>query len=161
MSESEKFTHLDEKGAPRMVDITDKSVTARSATVQARICFPQSVVNALEADGWNGPKGPIVHTAIIAGTQAVKRTSDLIPFCHPLPIEGVRFEHSVDGAVMTLRCTVKTTHKTGVEMEAFTGATLAALTVIDMCKALSHEIRVEEVVLLSKSGGKRDIRHDA
>ena len=160
MSESESFTHLDAAGSPRMVDIADKAVTQRAATVQARIVFPPRVVEALDADGWNGPKGPILHTAIIAGTQAVKQTSNLIPFCHPLPIEGVRFEHQLEGSVLEVRCTVKTTHKTGVEMEAFTGVTLAALTVIDMCKSLSHEIRVEEVVLLSKTGGKREIKHD-
>ena len=132
MSNSETFTHLDAAGSPRMVDIANKAVTQRAATVQARIVFPPQVVEALSADDWNGPKGPILHTAIIAGTQAVKQTSNLIPFCHPLPIEGVRFEHGLEGNVMEIRCTVKTTHKTGVEMEAFTGASLAALTVIDM-----------------------------
>ena len=161
MSDPESFTHLDESGAPRMVDIGDKAVTERTATVRARVVFPPEVAAALDADGWNGPKGPILHTAIIAGTQAVKQTSNLIPFCHPLPIEGCKFDHELNGDVLEIRCRVKTTHKTGVEMEAFTGATMAALTVIDMSKALSHEIEIRDVVLLEKTGGKREVKRDS
>jgi len=157
MNSSPDFSHLDADGAPRMVDITDKAVTARSATARARVCFPPAVAEALQADDWRGPKGPILHTAVIAGTQAVKRTWDLIPFCHPLPINGCSFTHSLTGSVLELRCTVKTVHRTGVEMEAFTGVCLAALTVIDMCKALSHEIEIRDIVLLEKTGGKRTV----
>lgn len=153
------FTHLDAQGAPRMVNVAAKRVTARQATARARVRFPAAVARALAAGGWQGPKGPILHTAIIAGTMAVKRTAELIPFCHPLPIEGCRFEHRLRAATLELRCEVATTHKTGVEMEALTGATVAALTVIDMCKALAHDICIVDVVLLRKSGGKREVRH--
>ena len=156
--DANSFTHLDDAGTPRMVDITEKTVSARSATVRARIWFPTEVMAALNDGGWNAPKGPVLHTAVIAGTQAVKKTPDLIPFCHPLPIEGCKFEHRIEGNELEIRCRVKITHKTGVEMEAFTGATVAALTVIDMCKALSHEIEIRDVVLLQKQGGKRDVQ---
>jgi cyclic pyranopterin phosphate synthase len=104
-------------------------------------------------------KGPIVDTAIIAGTMAVKRTHELIPFCHPLAIERCTFEIYFDGASeLSIRCTVAVTHKTGVEMEALTGATVAALTVYDMCKALSHEIVIGDIRLVEKSGGKRRVK---
>jgi cyclic pyranopterin phosphate synthase len=101
----------------------------------------------------------VIDTAIIAGTMAVKRTHELIPFCHPLAIEGCDFSIGFESSTeLTIRCEVAITHKTGVEMEALTGATVAALTVYDMCKSLSHEIVIAEVRLLEKSGGKRDVR---
>ena len=105
-----------------------------------------------------GKKGPVFTTAIIAGVQAAKRTSDLIPFCHPLPIEDCRVELSLreGGKVVEVDCTVRVTHKTGVEMEAMMGASVAALTVYDMLKGLSHDIVIEETALVSKTGGKRD-----
>lgn len=105
-----------------------------------------------------GKKGPVFTTAIVAGVQAAKRTSDLIPFCHPLPIEDCRVELSLKegGEVVEVDCTVRVTHKTGVEMEAMMGASVAALTVYDMLKGLSHDIVIEETALLSKTGGKRD-----
>lgn len=104
-------------------------------------------------------KGPIIDTAIIAGTMAVKRTHELIPFCHPLAIERCDFTVKfVSATELAIHCEVAVTHKTGVEMEALTGASVAALTVYDMCKALSHEIVVTEVRLLEKSGGKRRVR---
>lgn len=105
-----------------------------------------------------GKKGPVFTTAIIAGVQAAKRTSDLIPFCHPLPIEDCRVELALreGGRVVQVDCTVRVTHKTGVEMEAMMGASVAALTVYDMLKGLSHDIVIEETALVSKTGGKRD-----
>lgn len=153
---SEGFSHVNDKNEPGMVDIAAKGVTARSATVIAEILFPSHVAVDLGKDEWTSPKGPILHTAIIAGTQAVKRTWELIPFCHPLPIEGCKFEHELDGDRLEIRCTVKTTHKTGVEMEAYTGATIAAVTVIDMCKARSPHIQIQNVRLVEKCGGKTD-----
>ncbi|MCC5845856.1 MAG: cyclic pyranopterin monophosphate synthase MoaC [Verrucomicrobia bacterium] len=152
------FTHLDSQNMPAMVDISGKAVTARNATARVRVVFPPDVAEKLATDGWQAPKGPILHTAVIAGTQAVKRTWDLIPFCHPLPIDGCKFSHNLTDNVLELRCTVRTTHRTGVEMEALTGVSIAALTVIDMCKALSHEIEIRDTVLLEKTGGKRDVR---
>jgi len=125
---------------------------------EARVVFPKPVAAILQRDGMRSAKGPILDTAIIAGTMAVKRTHELIPFCHPLAIEKCRIEAAFEmPTVLVIRCEVAVSHKTGVEMEALTGATVAALTVYDMCKALSHEIVIEGVRLLAKRGGRRRI----
>ena len=156
---AKKLSHVDPAGRPRMVDVGAKTPTSREATAEARVRFPPAVAKALRAQGLRSAKGPIVDTAIIAGTMAVKRTHELIPFCHPLAIERCAFEIDFDGAhELRIRCTVAVTHKTGVEMEALTGASVAALTVYDMVKALSHEIVIGEVRLIEKSGGKRRVR---
>ena len=153
-----KLTHVDAKGRPRMVDVGDKRETRREATAEARVRFPADIAAALRKQDMRSAKGPVVDTAIIAGTMAVKRTHELIPFCHPLPIDGCRFAIDWNGERdLTIACTVRTTHRTGVEMEALTGATVAALTVYDMCKALSHEIVIAEVRLFAKTGGKREV----
>jgi cyclic pyranopterin phosphate synthase len=153
------LTHLDAANRPRMVDVGAKLATARRATAQAIVRFPPQVARALRAGGMRAKKGPVIDTAIIAGTMAVKRTHELIPFCHPLAIEGCDFSVGFESPnELTIRCEVAITHKTGVEMEALTGATVAALAVYDMCKALSHEIVIAEVRLLEKSGGKRGVR---
>jgi cyclic pyranopterin monophosphate synthase len=154
-----KLTHIGDDGRPRMVDVGAKTATVRSASAVARVRFPADVARSLRASGMRAKKGPVIDTAIIAGTMAVKRTHELIPFCHPLAIE--RCDFSIEFASPTeleIRCEVAVTHKTGVEMEALTGASVAALTVYDMCKALSHEIVIAEVRLLDKSGGKRNVR---
>jgi cyclic pyranopterin phosphate synthase len=152
------LTHLDEKRRPRMVDVSDKAATPREATAEVRVRFPAAVARVLRAQDLRSAKGPIVDTAIIAGTMAVKRTHELIPFCHPLPIEDCRFEVAFAGRTdLRIRCTVAVTHKTGVEMEALTGASVAALTVYDMCKALSHEIVIEGLHLVAKRGGRRRV----
>ena len=158
MMATRKLTHVDAAGLPAMVDVADKAVTARAASAECRVRFPADVAAQLRASGLRSAKGAIVDTAVIAGTMAVKRTSDLIPFCHPLPIDGCRI--AIDWAgerELAIACTVRTTHRTGVEMEALTGATVAALTVYDMCKALSHEIEIGPARLLAKRGGKRDV----
>jgi cyclic pyranopterin phosphate synthase len=153
------LSHVDPKGRPRMVDVGAKTPTLREATAEARVRFPADVAKTLRKQGLRSKKGPIVDTAIIAGTMAVKRTHELIPFCHPLAIERCAFEIDFDGASeLLIRCTVAVTHRTGVEMEALTGASVAALTVYDMCKALSHEIVIGEVRLVEKSGGKRRVK---
>ncbi len=153
-----RLTHVGDDDRPRMVDVAAKTPTARSATAMARVYFPADVARELRANGMRAKKGPIIDTAIIAGTMAVKRTHDLIPFCHPLAIERCDFSiEFVSKTELTIRCEVSVTHKTGVEMEALTGASIAALTVYDMCKALSHEIVIAEVRLLEKSGGKREV----
>jgi len=142
-----------------MVDVGDKIATRREATAEARIRFPADVASTLRAQGMRSAKGSIVDTAIIAGTMAVKRTHELIPFCHPLAIERCAFDIDFDGSdELVIRCTVAVTHKTGVEMEALTGVSVAALTVYDMCKALSHEIVIGDVRLIEKSGGKRRVK---
>lgn len=153
-----KLTHVDEQGRPRMVDVGAKAVTRREATAEARVRFPPAVSHALRAQGMQSAKGPIIDTAIIAGTMAVKRTHELIPFCHPLPVEHCRLEIAfVNDDELLVRCTVALSHKTGVEMEALTGASIAALTVYDMCKALSHEIVIDGLHLVAKHGGKRRV----
>ncbi|HMB44118.1 MAG TPA: cyclic pyranopterin monophosphate synthase MoaC [Luteimonas sp.] len=151
------LTHSDEQGRPTMVDVSAKPITAREAIAECRVRFPADVARQLRAAKLRSAKGGIVDTAIIAGTMAVKRTHELIPFCHPLPIDGCRLaiDWSSDTS-LRIECVVRTTHRTGVEMEALTGATVAALTVYDMCKALSHAIVIGPARLLGKRGGKRD-----
>lgn len=157
MKPKASLTHVDRAGRPAMVDVSDKAIGAREASARCRVRFPAAVAAQLRADGLRSKKGAVIDTAIIAGTMAVKRTHELIPFCHPLPIDGCRFAIDWDGAnSLSIECAVKTTHRTGVEMEALTGATVAALTVYDMCKALSHAIVIGPAQLLGKRGGKRD-----
>ena len=151
------LTHLDAANRPTMVDVGDKSTTRREATAEALVRLPTAVARALAASGHRTKKGPVFDTAIIAAVQAAKRTHELIPFCHPLPLEHCELDIDARGKLVRIRCTVRTTHKTGVEMEALTGASVAALTVYDMCKALSHDIVIESVRLLQKRGGKRDV----
>jgi cyclic pyranopterin phosphate synthase len=151
------LTHLDASGLPAMVDVSAKAVTARDAVAECRVRFPAAVAAQLRASGLRSAKGGIVETAIVAGTMAVKRTHELIPFCHPLPIDGCRIAIDWHGERdLRIECMVRTTHRTGVEMEALTGATVAALTVYDMCKALSHAIVLGPAKLLGKHGGRRD-----
>ena len=137
-----------------MVDVGDKSATKRTATAQTRVKFPRDVAEALRTQQYSTSKGPVFHTAIIAGTMAAKRTHELIPFCHPLGIENCRVLIEMDGDDAVIRCTVSVHHKTGVEMEALTGASIAALTIYDMCKALSHDIVIGPTQLLAKAGGR-------
>lgn len=155
---SATLTHLDSQGRPAMVDVSAKAVTPREAQAECRVRFPPQVAVQLRGNGLRSKKGGIVDTAIVAGTLAVKRTHELIPFCHPLPIDSVRIgiEWHAERE-LRITCAVKTTHRTGVEMEALTGATVAALTVYDMAKALSHAIVVGPAKLVSKRGGKRDV----
>jgi len=141
-----------------MVDVGGKSVTHRTAVAESRVRFPPSVAGELRARGLTTAKGPVFQTAIIAGVMGAKRTHELIPLCHPLGIENCRIEVELnehDEAVV--RCTVSVHHRTGVEMEALTGASIAALTIYDMCKALSHDIVIAETRLVSKRGGKSDL----
>ena len=152
------LTHVDERGRPAMVDVSGKAASAREATARCQVEFPATIASQLRANGLQAAKGPILATAIVAGTQAVKRTWELIPFCHPLPIDGCRFDADwEDETRLRIDCRVRTVHSTGVEMEALTGAVVAALTVYDMSKALSHEIVIGPARLLAKSGGKRKV----
>jgi cyclic pyranopterin monophosphate synthase len=151
------FSHVDSDARPTMVDVGDKSVTKRTATAQTRVRFPHAVAEALRGQQFNTSKGPVFQTAIIAGTMAAKRTHELIPFCHPLGIENCKLAIDMEGDDAVVRCTVSVHHKTGVEMEALTGASIAALTIYDMCKALSHDIVIAETRLVEKRGGKSDI----
>ena len=155
---AKQLSHVDAGGHPAMVDVSAKRVTAREAVAESRVRFPAAVAASLRASGLRSAKGPVVDTAIIAATMAVKRTHELIPFCHPLPIDGCRvsIEWDTDNA-LRIECAVCSIHRTGVEMEALTGASVAALAVYDMCKALSHAIVIGPTRLVSKRGGKRDV----
>jgi cyclic pyranopterin monophosphate synthase len=139
-----------------MVDVGAKEVTQRVAVAEARVRLPAAVARALRASGHRTKKGPVFDTAILAGVMGAKRAHELIPFCHPLGLESceVEIEQRSAGEIV-VRCEVSVHHRTGVEMEALTGATVAALTIYDMCKALSHDIRISGVRLLAKSGGRR------
>lgn len=153
-----KLSHVDQENRPGMVDVGDKEVTHRVARARAVMDLPPEVLAALRGDEIQAPKGPVFQTAIIAGTQAVKRTAELIPFCHPLPVDGCRIEIKVDDQQrVIIECEVSVHHKTGVEMEALTGASVAALTIYDMCKALSHRMVIRQIELLSKTGGKHTV----
>jgi len=154
-----KLSHLDAANSPTMVDVGAKDVTLRSALAEARVRLPPEVARALRDSGHRTKKGPVFDTAVIAGVMAAKRTHELIPFCHPLGLEKceVQIEQATAGELV-VRCRVAVHHRTGVEMEALTGATVAALTLYDMCKALSHDIEITSVRLLEKSGGKRDFK---
>lgn len=157
---SDGLSHVDTEGRPRMVDVGDKAVTRREACAEARVVFPRAVAETLRVQHLRSAKGAVIDTALIAGTLAVKRTHDLVPFCHPLPVEKIAFGHDwIDADTLRLRCTVAAVAKTGVEMEALIGVQIAAATVYDMCKALSHAIRIEGVAVVAKSGGRDDFDH--
>jgi cyclic pyranopterin phosphate synthase len=142
-----------------MVDVGGKEVTHRIAVAEARVRLPRDVAAALRESGHRTKKGPVFDTAIVAGVMAAKRTHELIPFCHPLGLENCKLEIEAEGdGDIVIRCQVSIHHRTGVEMEALTGASIAALTIYDMCKALSHDIEITGVRLLEKSGGKRDFQ---
>jgi cyclic pyranopterin phosphate synthase len=151
------LSHVDGAGRPSMVDVTAKQPTLRVASAEARLRFPQDAFARLRAAGFATAKGPVFATAIVAGTLAAKRTHELIPFCHPLGLErcDIGIEAEGDDALVVL-CTTAVHHRTGVEMEALTGAAIAALTIYDMCKSLSHDIVIEATRLVAKSGGKSD-----
>ncbi|REE83338.1 cyclic pyranopterin phosphate synthase [Lutibacter oceani] len=155
-----KFTHIGEKNHPKMVNVGDKKITKRKAMAKATMFLGTEIIAHFTNDELITKKGPVFQTAIIAGIQAVKKTSELIPMCHPLIINGVDVDIEViDNEHIEILCTVAIEGKTGVEMEALTGANIAALTVYDMCKAISQKMVIKEVKLLEKSGGKSDIKN--
>ena len=155
-----KLSHIDERNRPTMVDVSDKSASEREAHARTIVHLPDVVAAAIDGDEIHGRKGPVFATAIIAGVMAAKKTHELIPFCHPLGLEKCDVEISVDEHDVVIDCVCRVNHKTGVEMEALTGSTVAALTIYDMCKALSHDIVIGETRLMAKSGGKRDFQRD-
>jgi cyclic pyranopterin monophosphate synthase len=152
------FTHVRD-GLPSMVDVSAKVSNKRTAVAEVRVELGAEIISRFENNDLQGPKGPVLQTAIIAGTMAAKKTGDLIPFCHPLPVEHCAFEITPDDTGIVIRCEVSTTGKTGVEMEAMTAASVAALTVYDMCKAMNKGIRIQNLHLVSKTGGKSGDYH--
>jgi cyclic pyranopterin phosphate synthase len=156
-----KFSHINKKNQPKMVNVGDKKVTNRLATAKATMFLGSAIIAHFEGKELVTKKGPVFQTAIIAGIQAVKKTSDLIPMCHPLLINGVDIDIEItDKENIEILCTVSIEGKTGVEMEALTGATIAALTVYDMCKSISQKMVIKEVKLVTKYGGKSDIKNE-
>ncbi|CAL1521598.1 cyclic pyranopterin monophosphate synthase MoaC [Chitinophaga sp. MM2321] len=153
---SSGFTHLDASGQPAMVDISGKNDTYRIAVAESRIFLPEAVRSEFRDNDIQTRKGAVFQTAVIAGIMAAKKTPELIPLCHTLLLDGCDVHIQLTGEEAVIRCTVKTTGKTGVEMEALTGASVAALTIYDMCKALTHEMVIRETKLISKTGGKHD-----
>jgi len=151
-----KLSHIDADNKPTMVDVSAKAKTDRAAHARAIVHLPDIVVREISGDEITTKKGPVFATAIIAGVMAAKKTHELIPFCHPLGLESCKVEIAIDGDDAIVDCRCKVRHKTGVEMEALTGASVAALTIYDMLKALSHDIVISDTRLISKSGGKRD-----
>ncbi|HEY6454138.1 MAG TPA: cyclic pyranopterin monophosphate synthase MoaC [Steroidobacteraceae bacterium] len=150
------LTHLTARNQPTMVDVGEKQITRRVATAEARLRLPRAVLLALRRTGHRTKKGPIFDTAIIAGVMAAKRTAEFIPFCHPLSLDHCKLQLGPAPGGIRILCTASVQGRTGVEMEALTGATVAALTVYDMCKALSHDIEITGIRLLAKTGGKHD-----
>jgi len=158
------FSHLDAQNRPQMVDVGGKAVTGRTAHAVAEVWLPPALAALLQDGDIATNKGPIFQTAILAGVMGAKRTSELIPLCHPLPLDDCQIElaageaRSDGSAVVAIHCRVRTEAKTGVEMEALTGATIAALTLYDMGKAVTHDIVIQGVRLLEKTGGKNNFR---
>lgn len=158
MTENEDFTHVRD-GHPSMVDIAGKSQNRRTAVAGVTVELGPEIMARFADNDLSGAKGPIVQTAIIAGTMAVKKTAEFIPFCHPLPVESCDFTILPAKKSLAIRCEVSTTGKTGVEMEAMTGASVAALTVYDMCKSMNKGIVIRDLHLISKTGGKSGDYH--
>jgi cyclic pyranopterin monophosphate synthase len=153
------ISHVRADGAPTMVDVSAKQLTYRVACARSSVRFPDAVAKALQQSGYISKKGAILHTAVIAGTMAAKRTHELIPFCHALTLERCEITiMSDEHGQLVIECECGMTGKTGVEMEALTGASVAALTIYDMTKALSLDIEISATRLVSKSGGKRTLR---
>jgi len=154
-----EFSHLDEKGHAVMVDVSEKKITKRSATACSIVTLPSQVLEKLMDGDIQTKKGAVFQTAIIAGIMAAKKTGELIPLCHPLGLDNCSIKiHLNNEEELVINCTATITAKTGVEMEALVGASIAALTVYDMCKALSHDITIKETRLIEKTGGKNDFK---
>lgn len=153
-----KLSHLDADGDIHMVDVGHKTVTTREAVAQGNVVFPRDIYSEIKAADGMTKKGSITQTAHIAGIMAAKRTHDLIPLCHPLPLDkvGLSFSYDDEACAIKVTSTVRVTHKTGVEMEALTAVSVACLTIYDMTKALSHDIIIEDMRLVTKTGGKSD-----
>jgi cyclic pyranopterin phosphate synthase len=151
------FSHLNKEGKPAMVNVSEKKITKRSATARSVVILPREVLDQFQDGDITTKKGAVFQIAIIAGVMAAKKTGELIPLCHPLGLDDCRINIDFNEArEVVIDCTATITAKTGVEMEALTGASIAALTIYDMCKAMSHDIVIKETKLMQKSGGKHD-----
>lgn len=153
-----EFSHLNEQGLATMVDISEKKVSQRRAVARSIVVLPEEVAGKLMGGDIQTKKGSVFQTAIIAGIMAAKKTGELIPLCHTLGLDNCKIEIHINRHELVIDCTASVTSKTGVEMEALMGASIAALTVYDMCKALSHDIVIKEIKLVEKTGGKHDFK---
>jgi cyclic pyranopterin phosphate synthase len=155
-----QFTHISKDGNPQMVNVSEKKITLRSAKAQAVVDVGDEILDMIQNNELITKKGPVFQTAIIAGVMGSKKTAELIPFCHPLGLEDCQVKIHVADRKIVIDTEAVVTGKTGVEMEALTAASVAALTVYDMCKALSHNITIHAVKLMEKSGGKKDFKRN-
>ena len=154
------FSHLNENNNPKMVNVSDKKITKRTAIAKATMFLGEEIITHFNNDELITKKGPVFKTAIIAGIQGVKKTSEIIPMCHPLLINGVDINiHVINSEHIEVLCEVIIEGKTGVEMEALTGVNITCLTIYDMCKSISQDIVIKEVKLLEKTGGKSNIKN--
>lgn len=153
-----KLSHTDERGNPQMVDVSDKSNTKRVARAQAVVVVGKDIIKQIVDNELITKKGPVFHTAILAGVMGAKKTAELIPLAHPINIENCRIAISHTTDKILIRSAVSIASKTGVEMEALTAVSIAALTIYDMCKAMSHKIIISEIKLMEKTGGKKDFK---
>lgn len=158
-AQNKDFTHLDEEGNPAMVDVSHKQATQRIAKARGLVQLTDQILNHIQNEDIFTKKGPVFQTAILAGIMAGKKTGELIPLCHPLPLENCHLSIRLnDQNEVEIIATTTITAKTGVEMEALTAVSVAALTIYDMCKAMSHNIVIKEIMLIEKSGGKKDFK---
>jgi cyclic pyranopterin monophosphate synthase len=155
---SKQLTHISAQGQPKMVDVSSKAVTRRVAKARAHVAVSKAIMALLHEGDLHTKKGPVFQTAIIAGVMAAKKTHELIPMCHPLALEDCQVNITTAANTIIIDTTCIISGKTGVEMEALTAATVAALTVYDMCKALSHDIVIQSVQLVEKTGGKSNFK---
>ena len=155
---NKKLSHIDTSGNPHMVDVSSKSSTYRTARAQATLKVGKEILKQINNQDLLTKKGSVFQTAILAGVMGAKRTSDLIPLCHPLSLEDCQVSIHVKDNKIVINTQASITGKTGVEMEALTSASVAALTIYDMCKSLSHDIVIEEIKLMEKTGGKKDFK---
>jgi len=155
---TKKLSHINEAGQADMVDVSNKTASSRSAIAKGRVEFPEAAFNILSKQDFLGKKGSVVQTAVLAGIQGAKKTSELIPLCHQINLTKINLDIVPATNAFDISCTVKCDGKTGVEMEALTGVSIAALTIYDMCKAVSHDIRISAIELEQKTGGKNDFQ---
>lgn len=153
-----KLSHIDASGNPAMVDVSTKAKTLRTAVAEARVKLGPEIAGLLQGDELYTSKGPVFQTAIIAGVQGAKKTAELVPFCHPIGMDDCQIDIRLDNTDAVITCSVRVVAKTGIEMEAITGASVAAITIYDMCKAMSHDIEIVQTRLLEKTGGKKNFK---
>ncbi|GIW21399.1 MAG: cyclic pyranopterin monophosphate synthase accessory protein [Candidatus Sericytochromatia bacterium] len=156
------LSHIDDNNNPTMVDVGYKEITKRTAKAKATIILNQELINMFDGNDIKSKKGPVFQTAIIAGIMAVKKTYELIPMCHPIGLDNCRINVNLDkeNMIANIECFVSVHAKTGIEMEALTGVSIAALTIYDMCKAISHDLIIKEIKLIEKTGGKSDFKRE-